>query len=86
MRPCRINPRALIETDDLHPVRVLARRVLPQQLERAVRLDRVGRDRIRQLAADDHVLARGIDAEAARLLLGRRAREIGELAACRVDA
>ena len=67
-------------------VSALVQQLIAEQLERAVRLDCVDRDRIRQLTADDHVLARGIDAEAARLLLGRRAQEVRELAAGGVDA
>ena len=74
------------EAYDLHPVRILARRVLLQQRERSVGRDREDRDRVRQFAADDHIFAIGVDAEAARLLLDRRAREVGELAGCTVDA
>src|SRR6266542_6938040 len=82
--PLRISS---IEGDDLHPVRAFARRILPERLERAGGpVDLVDRDRIRLLAAHHHVAALGIDAEPARLLLGRRAREIGQLAGGGVDA
>ena len=78
---------ALVEADDLDPVRALAGRILLQQPERAARLvDRVDRDRVGFLAARDQEPALRIDREAARLLLGRRAADVGELAGRAVDA
>src|SRR2546426_5863752 len=76
-----------IEADDLDPVRALPGRILLQQLERASRLlDRVDRDRFRLFPRGDEKPSFGIDRESARLLLRRRAREIAELPACRLDA
>src|SRR6267378_5974434 len=76
-----------IEADDLHPVRALAGRDLADRHQAAVRLnDRIRGDRIRFLAGDDHEAAGGIDAEAARLLLGGSAAEVGEVAGGGVDA
>src|SRR5437773_10063047 len=72
--------RALVEGDDFDPVRALACRVASDRLQRAgLGVDRVGRDRVRQLAGDDYEAAGRIDIETAGLLLGRRASEIGEL-------
>src|SRR3981081_2361542 len=76
-----------IEADDLDPVRALPGRILLQQLERASRLlDRVDRDRFRLFPGGDEEPSPGIDRESARLLLRRRAREVGELPASRIDA
>src|SRR6267142_3157404 len=78
---------ASIEADDLHPVRALAGRDLADRHEAAVRLnDRIRGDRFRFLAGDDHEAPRGIDAEAARLLLGGSAAEVSEVAGSGVDA
>src|SRR5262245_47297277 len=74
------------EADDLDPVAALAGRVFLQQAQRAVGFDRVDRDRVRLLAAHDHVLAGRVDAEAARLRLGLRGAEVGQLAGRAVDA
>src|SRR6267143_1388499 len=76
-----------VEADDLHPVRALAGRDLADRHQAAVRLDdRIRGDRFRFLAGDDHEAPRGIDAEAARLLLGGSAAEVGEAAGVGVDA
>src|SRR5437879_2237520 len=76
-----------VEADDLHPVRALPRRDLAHGHQAAVRLnDRIRGDRFRFLAGDDHEASRGIDAEAARLLLGRSAAEVSEAAGGGVDA
>src|SRR6266404_6150181 len=76
-----------LEADDLHPVRALAGRDLADRHQAAVRLDdRIRGDRFRFLAGDDHEASRGIDAEAARLLLGGSAAEVGEAAGGGVDA
>src|SRR5882672_4739673 len=78
---------ASIEADDLDPVRTFPGRILLQQPERAARLlDRVVRDRFRLFPRGDEEPSPGIDRESARLLLRRRAREIAELPACRIDA
>src|SRR6267378_1713672 len=76
-----------VEADDLHPVRALAGRDLADRHQAAVRLDdRIRGDRFRFLAGDDHEAPRGIDAEAARLLLGGSAAEVSEAAGVGVDA
>src|SRR5205085_11393161 len=68
------------ELDDLDPVRALAGRILADQLERAgAVVDRVRRNGRRKLARDDEVAPGRVDREATRLLLGRRASEVGEL-------
>src|SRR5438445_12710612 len=70
-----------VEADDLHPVRALAGRDLADRHQAAVRLDdRIRGDGFRFLAGDDHEASSGIDAEAARLLLGGGATEAGEAA------
>ena len=63
------------DVDDLDPIRVLARRIFLQQLQAAVRLDGIDRNRARLLTAHHHELSVRVDAEAARLLFDRRARE-----------
>src|SRR5579872_2706223 len=77
----------LVKGDDFDPVRALACRVAPDQLERAgLGVDLVGSDHVRLLAGNDDEAAGRVDIETARLLLGRRAPEIGQLSACSVDA
>src|SRR5215467_5624273 len=77
----------LVEADDLDPVGALADGKLLEQLERAGRLvDRVRRERVGLLSDRDQVSAFGIDRKASRLLLGRRAPEVGELARRAIDA
>src|SRR6266850_5709851 len=77
----------LVEAYDFDPVRALARRILLLQRQRAAgRVDGVDRDGFRFLAGHDHGAALGIDGEAARLILGRRAREIRQLAGGRIHA
>src|SRR2546430_803729 len=74
------------KVDDLDPVRILAHRVLLQLRQLAARLvDRVARQAVRELADREQVAARGIDAEAARLLLGRHAADRGQGAVGGVD-
>src|SRR5882672_1362751 len=76
-----------VGVDDRYPVRAFAGRVLVQQPEGAARLvDRVHRERLGFLARGDQVAAGRADGEAARLLFGRRAAEVGQLAARRIDA
>src|SRR5262249_46189904 len=83
----RFPPGLSVEAHDLDPVAALAGRVLREVAEgAAAAVDRVDRDRLRLLAAHHHVAAPRIDAEPARLLLGRRAREIGQLAGGAVHA
>ena len=78
---------ALVEGDDFDPVCALSCRVASDRLQRAgLGVDRVGRDRVRQFAGDDYEAAGRVDIETARLLLGRRASEIGELSARGIDA
>src|SRR2546427_12808159 len=56
-------------------------------LFRSVRLhDRIRGDRFGFLAGDDHEASGGVDAEAARLLLGGSAAEVSEAAGGGVDA
>src|SRR2546427_4081400 len=76
-----------VEADDFHPVRALAGRDLADRHQAAVRLDdRIRGDGFRFLAGDDHEASRGVDAEAARLLLRGGAAEVGEVAGSGVDA
>src|SRR5512144_3161341 len=76
-----------VEADDLHPVRAFPTRILLEQPERpAGRLDRVHRDRVRLLPGRDQEPPLRIDREAAWLLLGGRAPEVGELPGLGVDA
>src|ERR1700682_5968531 len=78
-------PSPLVEAHDLDPVRALAGGVLlPQRQGAAHRVDGVHREGVRFLAGHDHGAAGGIDGEAARLGLGRRAREIRQGAGGRV--
>src|SRR6266850_7991964 len=77
----------LIEADDLHPVRALAGRVPADRLQLAARrVDGIRREGLRLVAGDDHEAPGGIDAEAARLLLGGSAGEVGERARGGIDA
>src|SRR5215475_7349153 len=72
----------LIERNDLDPVRALAGRGFPEELERSARrVDRVDRERLGFLARGDKEPAARVDREAARLLLGRRAGKVRQLAA-----
>jgi len=81
----RRTPRS-VERDDLHPVRPIAGRVLADRLQGAGRgVDRIGGERVRLLAGDDHVAPGGIDPEAARLFLRGGATEPGELAGGAVE-
>src|SRR5262249_7828747 len=60
---------------DLGPVRALAGRIFPDGLERpARRVDRVDRERLGFFSRCDEIPPLRIDREAARLLLGGRAR------------
>src|SRR5262249_59612828 len=73
---------ALVKGEDFDPVCALSCRIASDQLQRAgLGVDHVGRDRVRQFAGDDHEAAAWVDIESARLLLGRRASEIGERSA-----
>src|SRR5262252_3741690 len=79
--------KALVERDNLNPIRPLAGRVASDRLQGAAfRVDRVRRDGVRLLAGYDDEAAGRIDGEAARLFLSRRAAEIRELSACGIDA
>ena len=78
---------ALVERDNLNPVRAFAGRIASDRLQRtALGVDRVRGERVGLLAGHDDEAAARVDGEAARLLLGRRAAEIGELSARAVDA
>src|SRR5215469_4286307 len=76
----------LIKTDDFHPVRALACRILTDQLHSAACLvDRVGRNRVRLFPSDDKKSSLGINRKSARLLLGRRTAQKNQLAAGAID-
>jgi D-alanyl-D-alanine carboxypeptidase/D-alanyl-D-alanine-endopeptidase (penicillin-binding protein 4) len=78
---------ALLEGDDLDPIRALAGRKASDRLERtALGIDRVRRDCVRLLAGNNNEAAGRVDAEAAGLFLGWRASKIGELSALGFDA
>src|SRR5262252_996299 len=76
----------LIKTDDFHPVRALACRILTDQLHSAACLvDRVGRNRVRLFPSDDKKSSLGINRKSARLLLGRRTAQKNQLADGAID-
>src|ERR1700730_4913 len=61
------------QIDDLHPVGIFAHRILLELGEFAAGgIDRIAGHRIGELAHRQEITARGIDGEAARLLLGGR--------------
>src|SRR3954464_13329018 len=86
LRFARYDHPGSIERYDLDPVCALAGRVLANLLQRArLGIDRIAGDRVRLLARHDGELAARIDGKSARLLLGRRARHVSQLAGRAVD-